>query len=53
MNMVPDLSLEAEFSLANEDKEVLINGARIIFDKKAPLLPVILENEQKKTNDKS
>jgi hypothetical protein len=48
MNTVPDLSYEDDYALAHEKKEVLINGARIIFDKKAPLTPVKLEDEQKK-----
>jgi|GEM_PF-3751003 len=42
-SVVPDLSYQSEFSLAHDEKEVLINGAKIIFDKKAPLTPVTLE----------
>ena len=41
-NTMPDLSYESEFSLAHGDKEVLINGAKVVFYKKAPLTPVTL-----------
>lgn len=43
LSIVPDLSYQSEFSLAHDDKEILINGAKIIFDKKAPLTAVTLE----------
>ena len=46
LELVPDLSYESEFSLAHEENEVKINGAKIVFDKKVPLVPVALEAEK-------
>lgn len=48
LTLVPDLSYEAEFSVAHEEKEVNINGARIMFDRKVALMPVELETDKKK-----
>lgn len=48
LTLVPDLSYEAEYAVAHEEKEVMINGARIMFDRKVALMPVELETDKKK-----
>lgn len=48
LTLVPDLSYEAEYSVAHEEKEVMINGARIMFDRKVALMPVEIETDKKK-----
>lgn len=52
MNTMPDLSYQPDYVLAHEEYEVLINGAKVIFDKKAPLTPVKLEHEEKKNHER-
>jgi hypothetical protein len=47
-SLVPDLSFEPEFALAHEQHEVIINGAKVVFDKKSPLVPAALEPEKDK-----
>jgi hypothetical protein len=51
-SLVPDLSYEPEYVLAHEQHEVIINGAKVVFDRKAPLMPVALEPEKDKKNVK-
>lgn len=48
LTLVPDLSYEPAFSLATEESEVLINGARVIVDRKVALVPVSVETEKEK-----
>lgn len=47
-SLVPDLSYEPEYALAHEEHEVIINGAKVVFDRKAPLVPANIEPEKDK-----
>lgn len=51
VSYVPDLSYEPEYALAREEHEVIINGAKVIFDRKAPLMPVTLEPRKTEKHD--